>query len=340
MNLTLRWFCIAVLLASGSIIASAATPAALQAADEKEKAAQRAVGRQRDEKAAALDKWYAEALEVIRKHGTEKGDLDLVVAAKGEIERHGAALSPQELEKLPPLVKGLRQQFEKASGSIAAWEQTNAQTATRAYLTELEALEKQYTRAAQIDEAVQVRTARAAAAARLAGRTLEVAATTSAPKPDEPPTVPAPEPKPAAEPATIPAPPLAEAPVPSKPKAVIPANSPDAYRLHDLRKGTRISLQYSSGAWKSWGRISSSNPEDVNTGGGDLCRVVISLPSEGGHAGKMLAMVPPATKGHPFVFEVPEDYPELVLRINDADDTYAGNPGKVEYEVDIIPPAQ
>ena len=49
------------------------------AAEEKEKAAQGAVGRQREEKVAALDKWYADSLEAIRKHGQEKGELDLVV---------------------------------------------------------------------------------------------------------------------------------------------------------------------------------------------------------------------------------------------------------------------
>jgi hypothetical protein len=123
-------------------------------------------------------------------------------------------------------------------------------------------------------------------------------------------------------------------------KANIPANSADAFPIGDVRKGTKISLQYKSGQWKSWGRISTSNPDDENTEGGEACRVVVSLPAQGGKGGEVLAIVPPDTRKRPFVFEAQADYPGLVLRINDKDHSFSGNPGSVEYTVKILPPSR
>ena len=123
-------------------------------------------------------------------------------------------------------------------------------------------------------------------------------------------------------------------------KAVIPANSPDAFPIGDVRKGTKISLQYVGGKWKSWGHISSGNPDDEKTEGGEVCRVVISLPSKDGKGGDVLAIVPADTKKRAFVFDAQADYAGLVLRINDKEGSFSGNPGSVEYTVRIIPPAR
>ena len=78
--------------------------------------------------------------------------------------------------------------------------------------------------------------------------------------------------------------------------------------------------------------------DDPKTEGGDLNRMVIALPSQDGQAGAVLAIVPAETKAHPFVYEVPKDYPLLVLRINDKDNTYPDNPGSVEYALGIQAP--
>ena len=123
-------------------------------------------------------------------------------------------------------------------------------------------------------------------------------------------------------------------------KASIPANSADAFPIGDVRKGTKISLQYKGGQWKSWGRISTSNPDDEKTEGGEACRVVISLPAKDGKGGEVLAIVPPDTRKRPFVFDAQSDYPGLVLRINDKDNSFSGNPGSVEYSVKILPPGR
>ena len=123
-------------------------------------------------------------------------------------------------------------------------------------------------------------------------------------------------------------------------KATIPANSADAFPIGDVRKGTKISLQYKGGQWKSWGHISSSNPDDEKNEGGEACRVVISLPAKDGKGGEVLAIVPPDTRKRPFVFDATADYPGLVLRINDKDSSFSGNPGSVEYSVKILPPGR
>ncbi len=121
-------------------------------------------------------------------------------------------------------------------------------------------------------------------------------------------------------------------------KATIPANSPDAFAIGDVRKGTKISLQYVNGKWKSWGRIATSSPDDEKSEGWELCRVAIALPSQDGKGGEVVALVPADTKKRPFIFEAETDYPGLVLRINDKENSFSGNPGSVEYSVKILPP--
>jgi hypothetical protein len=113
---------------------------------------------------------------------------------------------------------------------------------------------------------------------------------------------------------------------------------PDAVTIGNVKKGTKITLQYVSGQWKSWGHVASARPDDTNIEGGDACRLVIALPGKEGKNGSLLAMVPANTRSHPFVFEATADYPQVVLRINDRDDSYADNPGSVDYAIKIEPP--
>lgn len=120
--------------------------------------------------------------------------------------------------------------------------------------------------------------------------------------------------------------------------ATIAANSPEAFPITGVRKGTKITLQYLKGVWKSWGRVPNAQPDDPNTEGGDVCRLAIALPVKDGKVGEVIAMVPPNTRKTAFVFEAPQDYPVLVLRINSKDVSYSGNPGSVDYKLSIQPP--
>ncbi|EDY18532.1 hypothetical protein CfE428DRAFT_3917 [Chthoniobacter flavus Ellin428] len=120
--------------------------------------------------------------------------------------------------------------------------------------------------------------------------------------------------------------------------AVIAANSPEAFTLTGVRQGTKITLQYLRGAWKSWGRIATAQPDDPNAEGGDVCRLAIALPVKDGKVGEVLAVVRPNTRKEAFVFEAQQDYPTLVLRINSKDISYSGNPGSVEYKLSVQPP--
>ncbi len=120
-----------------------------------------------------------------------------------------------------------------------------------------------------------------------------------------------------------------------KVKATIAANSPDGYPLGDIRKGTRISLQYVEGKWKAVAHIAQFNP-DGNTDPEFTVesQLAIALPAKDGK-GEILAIVPTGTKKRPFVFQAEEDYPGLVLRIKGGQST---NPGRVTYEVIVLPP--
>ena len=119
--------------------------------------------------------------------------------------------------------------------------------------------------------------------------------------------------------------------------ATIPANSPNGYSLGVVRKGTKITFQYVSGLWKSWGHIATVNPDEDNPAGGQICRLAISLPvTKESAIGDVIATIPAGTHYTPFVFEAPEDYPALFLRINSP--TFNG-PGQVVYTLKIEAPA-
>lgn len=145
---------------------------------------------------------------------------------------------------------------------------------------------------------------------------------------------------PANTPATPKRPPVS---TPSQPvrqeKATIPANSPDAFPIGDVRKGTKLSLQYLSGKWKCEGRIAQYSPDDMDPKFSENNRLVISLPSADGKPGDILAIVPGNTAKKPFVFEADKDYPGVVLRIHDYNGL-GGNPGSAEYNLKVLPPAR
>jgi hypothetical protein len=119
-------------------------------------------------------------------------------------------------------------------------------------------------------------------------------------------------------------------------KATIAANSPDGFPIGDVRKGTKISLQYLGGKWKDVGRIAQHVPDSTDPDFDPKNRLAIALPPVDGKPGAVLAVVPGDTAKHPFVFEADQDYPGLVLRINAPP---SRNPGKVDYDVKVLPPA-
>ncbi len=122
-------------------------------------------------------------------------------------------------------------------------------------------------------------------------------------------------------------------------KAAVPANDPNGYKIGDVRKGTKISIQYISGKWKHDGHIAQWNPDSDEPKVGDGNRLCVSLPGDEGKAGDVLAIVPASSSKHPFVYEADKDYPALVLRINDPDGSFSRNPGETTWNVKVLPPA-
>jgi hypothetical protein len=120
-------------------------------------------------------------------------------------------------------------------------------------------------------------------------------------------------------------------------EATIPADSPDAYRIDDVRMGSKITFEYVSGKWKSWGHVASDDPDHEVTEGGARCQTAIALASADGKIGQVVALIPPSTKHHGFVFEAKQDYDALVLRIN-GKPPFSSNPGKVVYHITVQPP--
>lgn len=116
----------------------------------------------------------------------------------------------------------------------------------------------------------------------------------------------------------------------------IPAASENGFVIKDVAKRSDISLQYSAGKWKSWGRYATESPDSEKTERGDACRLVIALPGRNGKAGEILAIVPPNTRERAFVFKPNADYPSVVLRINDKDNSFSDNPGSVQYSLSVL----
>lgn len=122
-------------------------------------------------------------------------------------------------------------------------------------------------------------------------------------------------------------------------KASVRADTPNGFPIGDVQKGTRITIQYVSGKWKCFGHIANLNPDADDPKIGDANRLAVALPAEGGKPGAVLAIVPAGSSKRPFIYEADKDYPGLVLRIKDDDDTFAGSPGTTEWTVRIVPPA-
>jgi hypothetical protein len=115
-------------------------------------------------------------------------------------------------------------------------------------------------------------------------------------------------------------------------KAMIPANSPDGFKVGPVRKGDVISLQYIEGKWKDHGVIASANPDDAKDD--PVNRLVISQPSKSGAPGNVLAAVPPGTAAQPFTYAVQTSRDMVVLRISENSNN-PKNPGSVYYQLRI-----
>jgi len=117
----------------------------------------------------------------------------------------------------------------------------------------------------------------------------------------------------------------------------IPANSETGWELGPVIAGAKIRLSYLSGAWKGWGTHASENPDRVRQEKGERCRLAIVALDPGRGTTITLAVVPPETATKPFVFRFRRATPKVVLRINDTDGDFKGNPGQVVYRVTFDP---
>ena len=132
-------------------------------------------------------------------------------------------------------------------------------------------------------------------------------------------------------------------PKPSKAKTArgtgtIPANSEKGIILGPVKQGTTLVLQYVSGKWKGWGGRGDICPDKTDGRGGSICLLAVVAFDAMGTMPRTLTLVPQGTKDKPFTYEIPQDVALLVLRINDKDGKWSGNPGKVQYNVALTPP--
>lgn len=101
--------------------------------------------------------------------------------------------------------------------------------------------------------------------------------------------------------------------------AKVRPNSPNGYDLGAVGSGGRLTLQYVTGRWKSYGTYATANPDSLELERGDkttenMCVIAEPADSEG-IPGSIIAVVPPKTETTPFQFTADKDYPKLVLRI-------------------------
>ncbi|MEN3942290.1 hypothetical protein WJU23_13410 [Prosthecobacter sp. SYSU 5D2] len=117
--------------------------------------------------------------------------------------------------------------------------------------------------------------------------------------------------------------------------AVVPANSPEGFKLGNLRKGDVITLSYLSGQWKNDGMYPSDNPDAEKTERGDKTRLAITESPVNGKPGPIIKPVPPLTQSKPFTYVVQTSRNNVILRIQ-----YGGEnpkaPGAVSYKVKIV----
>ncbi len=117
--------------------------------------------------------------------------------------------------------------------------------------------------------------------------------------------------------------------------AVIPAASPEGFKLPPLRRGDKVVLSYVSGMWKCDGNIASVNPDEEVTERGDRARLVLAEGPKNKVPGSIIKMVPPGTKDKPFVYQVQTTREDVVLRIHSGSDNPKA-PGAVTYTVKVM----
>jgi hypothetical protein len=110
-------------------------------------------------------------------------------------------------------------------------------------------------------------------------------------------------------------------------KVKVTPGTPDEFILNNVHKGMKIGFRYAGGVWRGYGRIHPANPDDINCP--DRFRLAISLPSADGKPGEAVAVVPAYTSQREFIFVAKQDYPSLVLRINDK--SFAGSDPVMYY---------
>ncbi len=283
---------------------------------------------------------YGASIRAAITKASDAGNLDGALALLPEQKRFSEAndVPAEDDAAVPFSVKQLRAGWRAQIAQMEKDRAARAKAVQAKYDQALAQAQTALTQRNRLDDALLVKARRD----EIAAAWITPAVTAAAEKATPPPTAPAAlvtnAQKPTPPPARVP---FGTTPTPTRRfKATIPANSPDAFALGEVRKGTKISLKYVAGTWKSWGHLATGNPDDEKTEGADLCRMVIALPSQNGKGGEVLAMVPADTKKRRFVFEANSDYPGLVLRINGKDNAYSHNPGRVEYSVEIVPPAR
>lgn len=116
--------------------------------------------------------------------------------------------------------------------------------------------------------------------------------------------------------------------------AVIPAASPEGFKLPPLRRGDKVTVSYVSGLWKCDGNIASVNPDEAVTERGDRARLVLAEGPKNKVPGTIIKMVPPGTKEKPFTYLVQTTRDDVVLRIHSGSDNPKA-PGSVTYTVKV-----
>lgn len=117
--------------------------------------------------------------------------------------------------------------------------------------------------------------------------------------------------------------------------AVVPAASPEGFKLPPLRRGDKVVLSYVSGMWKCDGTIASVNPDEEVTERGDRARLVLAEGPKNKIPGAIIKMVPPGTKDKPFTYLVQTTRDDVVLRIHSGSDNPKA-PGAVTYAVKVM----
>ena len=102
---------------------------------------------------------YANALTVMEQAFTKKGDLDGVIAIKGEVARFIATkvISDEAIVTSPAELKALQQQFQKTPETLKNEKQSELAKLNKAYLSRLEQLKINLTRVGNVDEALRVK---------------------------------------------------------------------------------------------------------------------------------------------------------------------------------------